>query len=312
MAARTKAPDVLVLGAGGVLGEAWMTAVLAGFEDATGWDPLGCEAYLGTSAGSIVAAALAAGVSPQDRAGAIPDQPQPSGPPGAQTPGVMGRALQVGRTAGALTAAPIAALGLRTTSFGGALARRLALSQVPRGRRSLGGLGRQVEDAGASWDGRLLVAAVELESGRRVVFGTPGAPEASVGQAVEASCSIPGYFRPVLIDGRHYVDGGAWSLTNIDAAPAGRNTRVLCLNPTGSMRPARGAPAGVIGQLSRSLAVVEALALTRRGATVDTVSPDGPSAAAMGANLMDPRRRGQVSSAGLAQGRSLATTARAA
>jgi len=77
VAARTKAPDVLVLGAGGVLGEAWMTAVLAGFEDATGWDPLGCEAFLGTSAGSIVAAALAAGVSPQDRAAPSPTSLSP-------------------------------------------------------------------------------------------------------------------------------------------------------------------------------------------------------------------------------------------
>src|SRR5688572_16904987 len=49
-------PDVLVLGGGGLLGEAWMTGVLAGIEDATGADMRSCRAYVGTSAGSIVSA----------------------------------------------------------------------------------------------------------------------------------------------------------------------------------------------------------------------------------------------------------------
>ena len=59
------APDVLVLAGGGVLGEAWMTGVLAGIEDATGTDLRRVEAFVGTSAGSIVAARLAAGRSPR-------------------------------------------------------------------------------------------------------------------------------------------------------------------------------------------------------------------------------------------------------
>ncbi len=53
-------PDVLVLGGGGVLGEAWMMGVLAGIEDATGFDLRRCEYFVGTSAGAIVAALLAA------------------------------------------------------------------------------------------------------------------------------------------------------------------------------------------------------------------------------------------------------------
>ena len=57
-------PDVLVLGGGGVLGERWLMGVLAGIEDATGFDLRECEYFVGTSAGSIVAARLAAGISP--------------------------------------------------------------------------------------------------------------------------------------------------------------------------------------------------------------------------------------------------------
>jgi len=298
-------PDALVLGGGGVLGEAWMTAVLAGLADAAGFDPRECGGYVGTSAGSIVAAALAAGVEPRSRLGELPEQPSVPTPAVTADESLAGRTLDFGLAVGRTAAAPLAVLGLRSSEAGGAVLRRAALSRVPAGRRSLAHLGRELERAGARWDGRLSVAAVELESGRRVMFGEPGAPQASVGAAVEASCAIPGVFRPIVVGGRSYVDGGAWSPTNMDRAPAGRGTRVLCLNPTGSMRSSLATPIGGFGLLSRSLAALEALALERRGARVTTVSPDRPSLAAMGANLMDPGPRSRVIAAGLAQGLAL-------
>src|SRR2546423_11454278 len=58
-------PEVLVLGGGGVLGEGWMMGVLAGVEDATGFDLRECEYFIGTSAGSIVASHLVAGNAPR-------------------------------------------------------------------------------------------------------------------------------------------------------------------------------------------------------------------------------------------------------
>jgi NTE family protein len=179
------------------------------------------------------------------------------------------------------------------------------LARLPAGRRSLSDLGREVDQNGARWDGRLAVSAVEVESGRRVMFGMPGAPSVSVGTAVQASCSIPGVFRPVVVGGSTYVDGGVWSPTNMDRAPADRGTRVLCLNPTGSLQVNRIAPFGGIGFLSRSLAGVEALALQRRGARVMTVSPDVASRVAMGTNLMDSEPRSRVIAAGLSQGRAV-------
>lgn len=160
------------------------------------------------------------------------------------------------------------------------------------------------------WDGRLLIAAVELESGRRVMFGAAGAQQLSVSQAVQASCAIPGVFRPVRVGGRGYVDGGAWSPTNMDGAVVARGTRVLCLNPTGSLRPTVGQPAGAVGPVSRSVAAAEALVLKRRGASVTTVNPDRASVTAMGVNLMDPGPRAEVITAGLAQGRRLAAAGR--
>jgi NTE family protein len=298
------APQVLVLGGGGVLGEAWMSAVLAGIEDASGFDARKCEGYVGTSAGSIVAAALVAGVDPRARLGQLPEQPAAPSELGAGA-GLPERALELGLSVGARVAAPFAAVGLRSTEAAGARVRAAALRRLPRGQRSLEHLGRELDRAGACWDGRLLISTVDVESGRRVMFGSPDAPSTSVGTAVEASCAIPGVFRPIEVDGRAYCDGGVWSPTSMDRAPAGRGTRVLCLNPTGSMRPNLATPLGAMGPVSRSIAAVEALTLGRRGAEVTTVSPDAGSLAAIGRNLMDPRPRSKVIAAGLAQGRAL-------
>ena len=302
-------PDVLVLGGGGILGEAWMSAVLAGLEDAVGIDARRCDGYVGTSAGSIVAATLAAGVDPRKRLGDLPEPPPVAGGDDLEQPRHPAQqAVDLGLAAAERLLAPLAAVGLRFTEPAGVLVRRVALQRVPPGRQSLERLGRELE--GARWDGRLRIATVQLESGRRVVFGDDGAPSAPVAAAVQASCAIPGVFAPVTIAGRRYVDGGVWSPTNMDRAPVGRGTRVLCLNPTGGMRAALGSPFGGLSSLSRQLAAVEAVTLRRRGAEVTVVSPDAGSQTAMGANLMDPGPRSRVIAAGLAQGRAAGAEAR--
>ncbi|HUL22173.1 MAG TPA: patatin-like phospholipase family protein [Thermodesulfobacteriota bacterium] len=55
--------------------------------------------------------------------------------------------------------------------------------------------------------------ATDVQSGQEVVFG-----RGNTGQAVRASCSIPGVFRPVRIGDRVYVDGGVVSPVAVDAA----------------------------------------------------------------------------------------------
>jgi hypothetical protein len=88
----------------------------------------------------------------------------------------------------------------------------------------------------------------------------------------------------------------------MDAANVSRGATVLCLNPTGSLRPSPRTPAGAFGVLSRAIATAEALALRRRGATVKIVNPDEASRKAMGINFFDARRRAKVAEAGVAQG----------
>jgi len=303
-------PDVLVLGGGGILGEAWMSALLTGLDEGEGFDARACGLYLGTSAGSIVAASLASGVPPGARLGQLPEQPEVQGEETIADPGPGWRPPPTASGLGGAAAASLASLAIGSTASGGALIRRAALSRVRRGRRSLQGLASAIESAGARWDGRLWVTAVQLESGRRVVFGAPGAPDANVGTAVEASCSIPGVFSPVRIGERTYVDGGAWSPTNMDAIDVSPGLVVMCLNPTGSMRPSVGSVLGALGSVSRGVAAAEALALRHRGALVATISPDRRSTAVMGVNLMDGGRRADVIAAGLAQGRRIVADGR--
>ncbi len=303
MTDRPKPPDVLVLGGGGLVGEAWMLGVLAGIEDTHGIDLRDSGCFIGTSAGSIVAASLANGVAPRSRIDELPDAEEEDLPDGEPGDGfaVVRAALRGGRAAAGLVA-PVA---LAAAAPGGAMVRKAALGRIPPGRNSLSRLRDEFDRRGARWDGRLLVSAVELGSGRRTMFGSPEAPETTVGTAVEASCAIPGYFRPVRIGDSEYVDGGAWSPTNMDAARVSRGDRVWCLNPTGSLRPNRESLLGAMGPLSRAAAAVEAIALERRGAKVVNVSPDAVSAEAMGTNFMDGRRRAQVVAASVAQGRRL-------
>jgi NTE family protein len=302
-----EAPEVLVLGGGGILGLAWMSALLAGIEEGGGFDAREPGEFIGTSAGSIVAASLVAGISPATGLGRLAERPAVHLPEAEDGSTPLRQAFDAVADLGGAAVAPLASLAFSSTAAGGALLRRAALRRVPQGRRSLGELGSMIERTGASFDGRLRVAAVELESGRRVMFGAPVAPQLSVAAAVRASCAIPGVFRPVRAGGRTYVDGGAWSPTNMDTADVERGDRVLCLNPTGSLRPGIGALAGAFGPVSRGLAGAEALVLKHRGALVTAINPDEATSAVMGQNLMNPARREDVIAAGLAQGRRIAS-----
>jgi NTE family protein len=291
MAGVIEVPDTLVLGVGGTLGEAWMRGLLSG----TGLDFGACEYFLGTSAGSIVAATLASGrrLEAGDRAA------RAWGAAAANEPrdGVVRSALR----AGSVVASPLAPLALATLTPAGRLARSAALAATPRPTRRLDGVRRHLDLLGATFDGRLRIAAVDRGSGGRVIFGAPGTPRAAVRDAVLASCAVPWLFAPVRIDGREYVDGGVWSPVNLDAAPGGRGAHVLCLAPT--------AGAGALRAITAAALVAEEMALRARGMRVQVIRPDDASAAAMSPNLMNAGRVEEVLDAAFAQGRALTASA---
>ena len=288
-------PDVLVLGVGGVLGEAWMSGYLAGASASTGIDfrDIGC--FVGTSAGSIVAARLVAGLPLEPPGG--------SGSTAVSGPSVGAEGLPRPRRSRVTRGVGLpAAAALRVGSPAGALVRSVLLGRVPEGRIALEALRARIARWGARFDGRLLVAAVDRRDGRRVVFGSPGGPAAGVADAVAASCAVPGVFRPVRIGLREYVDGGVWSPTNLDIAPVSAGSRVLCLVPTAALEAAPALLFRGLARWWRAATAIEAAAARGAGAQVTIVEPDGLAAATMAGDLMDPGPREQVAAAGFAQG----------
>jgi len=310
---------VLVLASGGTLGEAWMSGVLAGIEDATGHDFRTTESLVGTSAGSLVAAALAAGQRPRRprRAhGALLGLPpgevagdiasETSSRLAAQWLPLPRSILQtVGREAvriAGAAATPLAPIALAAGANSSTALRAALLGRTPGRDTSLEAMRAGVERSGARWDGRLRIVAVDRGNGHRVIFGAPGAPEATVGEAVQASCSVPWIFAPVTIGGREYVDGGVWSNTNLDTAPAGRATQVLCLNPIMSLDIAISSAFGLLRAIAGSTAALETLTLRSRGAKVRMVGPAQKIARVMAPNLMNADKREEVLAGGYAQG----------
>jgi len=293
-----------------------MSGVLAGIEDATEHDFRTTESLIGTSAGSLVAAALVAGERPRrPKAGARlaigpgehSDVTAESASrlavlrlPGPRT-AVGTVAREAVRLAG-FAATPLAPVALAVGSSGSTAVRAALLGRAPGRDSSLRAIRDAVAKTGARFDGRLRVVAVDRERGRRVIFGAPGAPDASVAEAVQASCSVPWIFKPVQINGREYVDGGVWSNTNLDIAPGGRATQVLCLNPIASLDIAIASPFGMLRAIAGSTAAIEILALRSRGARVRMIGPSQDIARVMGPNLMDVRLRDEVLAGGYAQG----------
>src|SRR5438552_6713188 len=175
-------PDVLVLGGGGVLGEAWMMGVLAGIEDATGFDLRECESFVGTSAGAIVSAHLAAGESPR-RPSNIDNGTFPDEAGSEPVEGLAAAAMYTAKRAGAwamAAGAAFAPLALGLATPGGALVRAAMLHRIPTPSEDLSRLRRRIARSGVRFDGRLRVTAVDRRNGRRVVFGSPRAPSVTV------------------------------------------------------------------------------------------------------------------------------------
>jgi NTE family protein len=268
-------PDMLVLGAGGTIGAAWMSGVLAGLVETDAIDLGAIEHFVGTSAGSIVSADVLAGVEPRapsDADDLVPVGAEELPPEDAGERSPLADALRLAGSAAGVAARPLVPYALSLVRPASTRVRAAALARIPPPEAALDGLRERIAGHGLRFDGRLRVCCLDRESGRRVVFGAPGAPPASVAEAVQASSSVPWIHHPVRIDARDYVDGGLWSPTNLDAAPALRDTRVLCLAPIAGQLGAKARHPAVSAAASAAI-TLETLALRRRGAIVQLVIP---------------------------------------
>lgn len=268
----------VVLGAGGTVGVAWELGVAAGLLD-QGVDLAQADLFVGTSAGSVVGAVLAAGVNVHQ--------------------------LLMMRIAMGASAAP----SLDPVDPEGAAAIMARWNSFPemdqQARKELGALSmsartmdeatwlnsfRQLLGDHGQWPERpLQITAVDAQSGEFMVFDRhAGAP---LHAAVAASCTVPGLFPPVSIGGRRYIDGGVHSTSNAHLAQGYGS--VVILAPLAAGRSG--------AQLER-----EAAHLKAAGSTVEIVVPDAEALQALRGDTMDASQVGPAAMAGLRQGREAA------
>jgi NTE family protein len=296
-----------VLGAGGVQGGAWLTGGLDALAGETGWDPSEADFIVGTSAGSMIGALCASGVPPwfmvaHSRGEVFTGVSDAQGRPSAEADRTGGAQFRPhrgiprpGPGSWSLIASTIVRPGRQPPAA--------ALSAwLPKGVISTEPLKEQIRrvvPSGWSAHPNLWVVACDYASGRRVAFGRADAPEADLADAVAASCAIPGFYRPVEIAGRDYVDGGVCSTSNADLLRDEGLDLVICLNPTSTLHPIRALNPLAAGRLLTQRASgrrlgSEAKKLRAMGTEVVMVQPLAEDLEAMGPNLMSRRNRNEV------------------
>jgi NTE family protein len=297
----------LVLGAGGVMGGAWITGGLKALADETGWDPASADYVVGTSAGSMMSGLLASGIPPWFMVA------HSQGESFDGLTGADGRSQESADRAAGATFKLHKGLPPIGPGSPGLIARTIARPHrhrsgallagwLPRGVISTEPLKdtiRRVVPDGWSEHPNLWIIACDYATGRRVPFGREDAPRADLADAVAASCAIPGFYHPVSIGGRRYVDGGLWSTSNLDVLRNEELDLVICLNPTSSLHPPFAwnpaeRVAGAMRTLSGRRLGSEAKTLRGTGTEVVLIQPTTEDLAAMGPNLMATGNRNPV------------------
>lgn len=306
----------IVFGGGGVLGFAWMLGALEALQAETQWDPLDARIVVGTSAGSVVAALLGCRLPVEVISRHHQGIPAPGDPsisydyhsgvgnstpswPGWRpaSPGLVWDSVRHPRRV-----SPLLALTGLLPAGRGSLAPVRALVE---GVAAATGFADRWPEAPRPW-----IVAADHRSGRRIVFGkeqlrpaADGRPRvvrrAPLGAAVQASCSIPAWYRPTVIDGVPYVDGGAISICSVDVLRGTDVDEVFVLAPMAAVQSDR--PATTLGRLERRLrrivtrrVVADAAVLRSEGKRVCVLTPGPDDLAVIGVNMMNPARRTDV------------------
>ncbi len=285
----------LVLGGGGPVGIAWEAGLLAGLaEDGVALGQ--ADFVLGTSAGSVVGALLAMGRDPRDIARQIIAE--------ADRPREIPQQVAQERTG-----APNMMVLLQKMQEAASGERdpqevRREIGEFSRAAQTvdeasfLAGFGRQLAEAEeGAWPGHgYACTAVDTATGAFVIWNAES--KVSLSRAVASSCSVPGVFPAITLNGRRYMDGGMRSATNADLAKGHKKTVVIAVRLA----------AGEFGDRMMAPVTREIAVLTDAGGAVELIVPDEASTAAFGMNLMNPKNRPAAAKAGLDQGRALAAT----
>jgi NTE family protein len=297
----------LILGAGGILGGAWLVGALDAIASQSGWDPGSADYVVGTSAGSMVGALLASGVPPwfmvaHSAGETFEGLSDARGEPSGNADRSAGAAFRIDRQGFALGPGSwrLALASLARPYRYSPTA--VVAGWLPSGIISTEPLKDTVRRACAEdWalHPNYWAMAVDYATGRRVAFGRTGSPPARLPDAVAASCAIPGFYCAVEIEGRRYVDGGVYSTSNLDVLRREPVDLVIALNPLSSLHArsprtvAQRVAFGMRQQAGRRLGH-EARRLRAAGIEVILIQPTVADLDVMGGNLMSSRRRHQV------------------
>jgi NTE family protein len=276
-----------------------MVGALKALEDELGVDARDFDAYVGTSAGSVLTGLLGAGVGVADLLRHQLDGSIDVGP-------LAGYGWDYDKDTGEdRPGLPRMGLGSRQLLRRNALHLRslpptAVLSAIlPEGRGSIEAVGSLMSFVvPKGWVPRpgVTVVALDYDTGERVPFGRPEAPAVDLAEAVMASCAIPGWYQPVRIGDHRYIDGGAWSSTNLDLMVGQGLDEIFVLAPQVSF--VRDTPTHWRTRVERqwrnrvTIRVLRELSRVHAdGAEVTVLGPGEEDLEAFGANLMDVRRR---------------------
>jgi NTE family protein len=290
----------LALGAGGVLGAAWMVGALDALEQRGGLRSADAAQLLGTSVGSLLATMVAVEV--------------PTAAMAAYASGEQGSALAAldghDATARRLTRLPLPlGPGSLRMALAGRSRAKIVTGLLPRGVLSTEPLRELVERVvGPSWPSQrpLMLVACDYSSGERVALGPGLEPHCTPAEAVCASCAIPAFYEPVAIGARLYIDGGVHSHSNLDLLTGRGLDAVIALNPLSSAAWVAGG-GGLRERLARiqrrrsaTQLRAEVELLRAEGTQVLLLEPAFADLAVMGHNPMAREGRGEAIEAGRA------------
>jgi NTE family protein len=240
----------LCLPGGGITGALYQIGALAALEDGVkGAHGQSFSLYLGSSSGASVAAALAGGI-PIDRLyRALLDPadnffPLERGHILRMDLDEWRRAISTGLVAARHA---LVRLASRRDPSSNAPAHLFLQEQIDRLNDSLPAglftldryerfvaevfLRRGIPNSFPSMPRKLRIAANDLDSGERVMFGSEGLEDIPVSLACAASMAMPLFFSPVRIGDRHFLDGGLGNVAHLDIAEAEGAAMTIIVNP---------------------------------------------------------------------------------
>lgn len=285
----------LVLGCGGVAGAAWSIAALANLEQQFGWDAREADVLIGTSAGAVLAALLAAGTPVSRLLASQRDE---------LVDCIWDHDTATGGALPPLPGLGFTGLSLLRRGLRGDVAPLTAVTGVlPRGRADMAPFMALIDSVvpAGEWapHPNAWMMVVDQQSGERVALGRHDAPTIPMNLAVCASYAVPGWCPPVTWQGRTYLDGGIASPTSADMLLASDVSEAIVLAPMASRQP--DSPRSPLARIERRVrrymtAIVdrEVAALQRVGIRVIRLEPEADDLGVIGFNMMDPARRRQV------------------